>query len=730
MPQRDQPRRILLAAIALVLAGCIAALAFALAQPSAGLRFAPYEAGSGPPAPYLLITESPSDAPPAGALALAVEGPGGRFALSASDMIEEPDFFDHYEEMARFFERQSQLAALLAQPQLTLHWQAGPDAPVQVSQLPVARHRPLASLPGVFWFQLFVGSACLLIGAWVFALRPASWGARMLALSGLMFALCAYPAAAYSTRELAIDGVVFRWLASLNHVGTLLFGSALVAIFMCHPHQLLRPRWLLAPWVVFGLCLVADVLRWAPDQNWGVRLPVMAEMLLAIVLGIVQWRRSRGQPAERAALRWFALSALVGSGLFVTVMVSATFLGLFPPVEQGYAFGFFLIMFFGLALGVGRYRLFDLDEWAYRVLLWALGVAVVVVVDALLVLWLRWNTTLSLGATLLLCGALYFPARQWLWGRLVERGSASVQQMLPELVRIAFSASAQGRERLWAAALQRLYNPLQNMPDEGAPAVTRPEIADDGLTLRLPASGGTAARTLRHRDHGKRLFSGRDAEFTASLCQLMDQAAASRDAHERGVQDERLRLARDMHDDLGAKLLTLLHVDEPRRQKAMLRETLTQLRAIVHGLSGQAQAFDEFLADLRHVTMERTEAAGVALDWDAVLQAEPDLSARQQYQLRAAFQELVSNALRHAQPARIQVRWQCDGTLLSITVADDGPGMPPVPSAPSLQAVPAGSGGLGLGSVQARMGEIGASVRWEPGEPAGTRVTVELPVLA
>jgi hypothetical protein len=38
----------------------------------------------------------------------------------------------------------------------------------------------------------------------------------------------------------------------------------------------------------------------------------MTEMLLAIALAVVQWRRSRGQPAERAALRWLALSALVG----------------------------------------------------------------------------------------------------------------------------------------------------------------------------------------------------------------------------------------------------------------------------------------------------------------------------------------------------------------------------------------------------------------------------------
>jgi hypothetical protein len=164
-------------------------------------------------------------------------------------------------------------------------------------------------------------------------------------------------------------------------------------------------------------------------------------------------------------------------------------------------------MFFGLALGVGRYRLFELDEWAYRVLLWAAGVAVVVVIDAVLVLWLRWERDTVAGTTLLVCGALYFPARQWLWGRLVERGSASVEQTLPELVRIAFSASPVERERLWAAALQRLFNPLKSTTDDAA-VISRPELADDGLALRLPACGGAGARVLRYRDHGKRLFSG------------------------------------------------------------------------------------------------------------------------------------------------------------------------------------------------------------------------------
>jgi hypothetical protein len=397
-----------------------------------GLRLVPYAPEGSEVVSRLRIADGPAGGPPAGATALRLQGAQDSVDLRAQDLIEEPDFIDTYPDMDAFFARQTRLATLMKEPQLVLHWQAAAGAPALTSTLTVSPRREMASLPLVFWFQLFAGAASLLIGAWVFALRPTDWGPRMLAACGLAFPVSTMTAAVYSTRELAIDGTVFRWLSSANHLGALGFGCGLAAIFLTHPRLLVRPRWLLALPLVFGLWLAADVWRWAPDQDWGARFPIMTEMLLAIVLAVVQWLRSRGQPAERAALRWLALSTLVGSGMFVLMVVSVGVFGLFPPLEQGYAFGFFLIMFFGLALGVGRYRLFELDEWAYRVLLWAAGVALVVVIDAVLVLWLRWNATLSLGTTLLVCGALYFPARQWLWG---AAGGARQRQRGPDAAR-------------------------------------------------------------------------------------------------------------------------------------------------------------------------------------------------------------------------------------------------------------------------------------------------------
>ena len=154
---------------------------------------------------------------------------------------------------------------------------------------------------------------------------------------------------------------------------------ALVAIFMVHPRPLsssMRPAWLAAPFALFFLWWWADLRHIVPGPDQGMRLLVITEMLLAIVLAAVQWRRSRGDALNRASLRWLSLSLLVGSGLFITLIVATTALGWLPPMPQGYAFGFFLFIYIGIALGLRRYRLFELDEWAYRMLLWVGGALV------------------------------------------------------------------------------------------------------------------------------------------------------------------------------------------------------------------------------------------------------------------------------------------------------------------------------------------------------------------
>ncbi len=700
--------------MAYVLAAIALALAGALSMPWAGLQLQVED-------DTVVVARSALAPIPAGAtLQWVGPAPDARqgLQLEPQDLMEEPDMLPGYADMDRFFARQQQLAGYLRAPALALGWR---DAAGQEHNAVVQpRQRPLNDLPLLFWFQLAVSCIGCQIACGVWVLRPGDWGARMFGITGLSFPLFAMPAAWYGTRELALPGGVFAALSHLNHWGAMLFGAALVGLFLIHPRPLVRPRHLLWPFGLFGLWWLADVLRLVPSPDLGMRLVAVAEMALAAVLAVVQWRRTRGHPLERAALRWLSLSMLVGSGLFILLIITTAMLGWLPPMPQGYAFGFFLFIYIGIALGLRRHRLFELDAWAVRLLLWVGGALAVLGLDALLILALNWSPGAALGISLWVCGLLYFPARQWLWRRFVRSSAQQVQALMPDVVRIAFEPARAAREALWDDLLRRLYDPLVLAPDEDTAAL--PGIDDAGLVLHVRACGAVGARELRYPGAGQRLFSTKDATLLAALCQLMDQAESGRTAHARGAREERRRIARDMHDDVGARLLMLIHRAESSEQAELARAAMNDLRTALDVLEAHETPLADAVADWRAEATARCEAAGVPLDWTAELDeaaAAHVLPSRHKAVLERALREALSNALRHARSTRVEIAIGTPraGTL-NLALRNDG-----VAVAPSAWVE-----GRGLRGMRQRMAEFGGTLRVQALADGRAEVTLAFPL--
>ena len=116
----------------------------------------------------------------------------------------------------------------------------------------------------------------------------------------------------------------------------------------------------------------------------------------------------------------------------------------------------------------------------------------------------------------------------------------------------------------------------------------------------------------------------------------------------------------------------------------------------------------------------RCENAGQELAWSR--EGDLRLSGRQRYQLERIVRELVSNALEHGGGSRVEVRWcsSDDGALLSLSVADDGRGLPEL--AREVER------GQGISGVRARVHALGGEVAWRPGEPRGTVCELTLPL--
>jgi len=182
------------------------------------------------------------------------------------------------------------------------------------------------------------------------------------------------------------------------------------------------------------------------------------------------------------------------------------------------------------------------------------------------------------------------------------------------------------------------------------------------------------------------------------------------------VAEERRRIARDMHDNIGVQLMSALHTEELLRKDRLVRDALADLRDIINAVGAEA-ALPDLLADLRLEFAELLAARGIAFDWRVL---EPDhiqLAAPGVQTLRAILREAVSNAFRHGEPSRIAVQIVTNAAGLLVEVSDDGRGFELVEVA----------GGNGLSNMRQRMAALGGRLTILPSE-RGVRVQAQFPL--
>ncbi len=715
------PNRVMQGAILLCLAAVTLVLWITLSQPWLGLTLA---ADSGSNTIRIVGVHSSGPAqmlpPPLKLSAIsAADKRGPIIALEPNDLVEEPDTFESYEQIRHFMQRQSDLAALLREPRLVLQLdQTGHKSTATVTP----SKRPVTDLPLSFWIQIITGAGSLLIGAWVMAMRPADIVTRLFALSGAMIMLSAYAAAIYSSRELAIDGGLFRTLSALNHVGALGFGMTMIAMFLCYPRRLvpLGALWIIP--AIFIPWLAADILWALPSQTIGSQLPTLIEMLLIVGIVGLQWFVNRNDPRARAALSWLGLSVIVGAGAFVSLIIAPILFDSAPAMQQGHAFGFFLLIYAGLALGVGRYRLFDLSEWAFRILFYTGGMLMLLAIDATLITILHFQQATSFGIALLAVGFVYLPLRGKLWNRFVARKTLEEHELFHAIIDVSFAASAPERSERWRELLQRLFDPLAIEPS--GQNVDTVQIRDEGLEVLLPAAADTLALVLRYPWRGQRLFGTAHQKLASELVRLMRYTEESRNAYERGSLAERQRIARDLHDDVGARLLSGLYKTDLGDTQRVLRDAIADIRTIVSGLSTDQPLLGQMIAALRHETGERLTAAGLELSWPIadIDDAPLPLDYLIFRSLTSAHREIISNIIRHAKARNVSIRVSEENGWLSTVIVDDGVGINPAYVSGSPQ-------GNGINGLVRRIGDLNGAVSIKP-QATGTCVEITMPLRA
>ena len=580
------------------------------------------------------------------------------------------------------------------------------------------RPRPLFSLGAEFWANLSFGLIAALICGWVWALRPLELATQLFALTGLSMLAFTLGWAVHSPQELAMDTALLGPVMWLNMAGAVAYGGAMIAFFLCYPKRLVpAPVLLLTAPAAVALWAAMPLLPGNPSISAMGQGFTVVEMALIVVAIGVQALASRKDPAAMAATRWLGLSVIIGAGAFIASVATPAMIGREALIDPRFALGFFVIIYVGMAVGLRRHKLFELDQWAFRILFYLGAGIALLVLDAVLLAVLRYSPQASLGAALLVVAFAYLPFRDVLWRRTVARRTMKDHEMFAAVAQVALTHQAPAREAAWRDLLARVYEPLEVATSPSVAA--RAEIVDEGVAMSLPPAAGAPALLLRFPARGRGLFGTAQVQLADQLVTLLAQIEQGRDAYARGVVEERLRIARDLHDDVGARLLSGLHRKELNQTHEAMRGAIGDLRAIVSGLSGHELPLDEVLADLRHETAERLAAAGLSLDWPPPDLGEPSVPApyRVYKNLTSACREVISNAIRHADAGKVAVTVLHTKERLEMTISDDGVGLPREP----------GGRRSGLANLERRLGEIGGVVAF-PETAKGTAVRLTVPL--
>jgi signal transduction histidine kinase len=273
---------------------------------------------------------------------------------------------------------------------------------------------------------------------------------------------------------------------------------------------------------------------------------------------------------------------------------------------------------------------------------------------------------------------------------------------------------------------------------------------DQALLLAMAGAGAQALERARLFAEAQRLNAELEArvqdrtqelqaaveELRASRQQLVEEVAARLRAQrqlEQWREAERVRIAREVHDELGGALTGLkMGLTRLRRTAELPPAAQAQAAELAAEIDATTQITRRIAQELRPALLDDFGLLA-ALDWQfkeflgrsglagnfACEVSELSLPPEASIACFRIFQEALTNVARHAQASRVDVSIRLAGGRILLQVADDGRGLPPGDQA--------AHGHLGLVGMRERAALLGGELQLVSAPGQGTQVILRVP---
>ena len=622
-------------------------------------------------------------------------------------------------ERQRYLAMQQRVGEAVAQAQVVLAFENGVSASIS------PRPRGLGGLGATCWLMCALALALALAAALVLTATP-----------GLPAALYALMAAAQAVNLLLIGaeslpglGLPMALERSAPGLRLLADGATLAAVLhalLIYPQRQRANGYAWLAWLAWPLALLlpAGFVWWPLSGQWWWTQTLMLACAGVAVLAL---RPVGQQPVSPLAdmLRRMVLAGAATLLLLNLALACAAGLGLVQhPMLLAAPVAW--VIFFAALLMLAPF-LSHSHQGLRELALLAGACSVATSLDLLLDTLFMPGTLLSLWLAGVVALALYLSARTWMLNQLAGAGTLSAERMFESLYRTAreLEQTPEQAGRQIGDLLREVFDPMAVSHTDKV--VTQVRVATDGSTLVVPVpqlQAGPAtdatqgAIVLRFARQGRRLFTHEDLQLAERLIEQLRRAVAYDRAVELGRTEERARIAQDLHDDIGARLLTLMYQAQNPEIEQYIRYTLQDLKTLTRGLAAGHHRLAHAAAEWKSDITQRLAVTGCDLHWSFSADRDILLTVVQWSGLTRVLRELVNNIICHAQASQVEISVHFDRGLLSLSVSDDGCGRQPADW----------SHGLGLGGVRKRVKLLGGQVLWSEGTERGIRCEVRAPL--
>jgi signal transduction histidine kinase len=347
-----------------------------------------------------------------------------------------------------------------------------------------------------------------------------------------------------------------------------------------------------------------------------------------------------------------------------------------------------------------------------------------------------------------LLGLIARRLREMLDARLVTIGLASDEDAIS-----IEAAEGEGSEHILGQTLPRSASKHGRVLDRGRSERVDSALDDPEMNQALARRLGIRASLFvplvtRNRTigvigaHDRRAYDARFTDADLRIAELFASRAAvavelsqrvAHDAFARAVEaqeHERRRLSRELHDQTGQELTSVLlglkAIEDAASERergesiaavrAQVLETLNAVRRLAVEL--RPKALDDFglVPALERLLETWREQTGIRADFEARLDGR--LPGDAETVLYRIVQEALTNVVKHADASRVSVVLTQAADTVTAVVDDDGDGFGP----------DANGAGLGLLGMRERLALVGGRLKVESGAGAGTTIVATVPV--